>query len=172
MLRQAEGMEGDGEQGRPPVSGQPTAPPPDPALRLSADLYLLRSELRWRFSRASGPGGQNVNKTDARVELRFPLATTAMLPPLLKQRALARLGSRLVDGELVVVVEEHRSQWRNRQAAVERLLALLRQAITPPPPPRRATRPTRGSVERRLVAKRQRSGRKAQRRGGIRPEED
>ena len=146
--------------------------PPDPSLRIAPGLNLIRSELRWRFSRASGPGGQNVNKTDARVELLFPLATTTALPPLLKGRALQRLASRLVDGQLVLVAEEHRSQWRNRQAALERLLALLRQAIVPPPPPRRATRPSRGSVERRLAAKRQRSTRKAQRGGGIRPEED
>ena len=151
---------------------RPSLAPPDPSLRIAPGLNLIRSELRWRFSRASGPGGQNVNKTDARVELLFPLATTTALPPLLKGRALQRLASRLVEGQLVLVAEEHRSQWRNRQAALERLLALLRQAIVPPPPPRRATRPSRGSVERRLAAKRQRSTRKAQRGGGIRPEED
>lgn len=148
------------------------APDADPTLALGSGLALVRSELRWRFSRASGPGGQNVNKTDARVELLFPLASTAALPPVLRARALGRLASRLVEGQLVVVAEEHRSQWRNRQAALERLRELLRQAIAPPPPPRRATRPSRGSVERRLVAKRQRAVRKAQRRGGIRPEED
>lgn len=157
-------------------SGKPLREPPSPAadfaLALAPDLQLLRSELRWRFSRASGPGGQNVNKTDARVELRFPLATTAALPAPLRARAVARLAPRLVEGQLVVVAEEHRSQWRNRQAALERLRELLRQAIAPPPPPRRATRPSRGAVERRLVAKRQRAARKAQRGGSIRPEEE
>ena len=163
------GREGGPEKAAP---GDRAAPDADPALVLGPGLALVRSELRWRFSRASGPGGQNVNKTDARVELLFPLATTAALPPVLRARALGRLASRLVEGQLVVVAEEHRSQWRNRQAALERLRELLRQAIAPPPPPRRATRPSRGSVERRLVAKRQRAVRKAQRRGGIRPEED
>ena len=163
------GREGGSEGAAPGVR---TAADVDSALVIVPGLVLLRSELRWRFSRASGPGGQNVNKTDARVELRFPLATTAALPPVLRARALGRLASRLVEGQLVVVAEEHRSQWRNRQAALERLREQLRQAITPPPPPRRATRPSRGSVERRLVAKRQRAVRKAQRRGGIRPEED
>ena len=143
----------------------------DPALRIAPGLVLRRAELRWRFSRASGPGGQNVNKTDARVELLFPLASTAVLPEPLRQRALQRLGSRLVEGQLVVVAEEHRSQWRNRQAALERLVALLRQAISPPPPPRRATRPSRGSVERRLQAKRRRGARKAGRGGSINGEE-
>jgi len=163
------GRESGSEEAAPGVRAAPDA---DPALALGPGLALVRSELRWRFSRASGPGGQNVNKTDSRVELRFPLATTAALPAVLRARALGRLASRMVEGELVVVAEEHRSQWRNRQAALERLRELLRQAIAPPPPPRRATRPSRGSVERRLVAKRQRAGRKAQRRGGIRPEED
>jgi len=165
-------MEAGRERGSEEVAaGVRAAPDADPALALGPGLALVRSELSWRFSRASGPGGQNVNKTDSRVELRFPLATTAALPAVLRARALGRLASRLVEGELVVA-EEHRSQWRNRQAALERLRELLRQAIAPPPPPRRATRPSRGSVERRLVAKRQRAGRKAQRRGGIRPEED
>ncbi|MEY4807342.1 MAG: hypothetical protein RLZZ206_1731 [Cyanobacteriota bacterium] len=163
------GREGGSEGAAP---GDRTAPDADPALALGPGLALVRSELSWRFSRASGPGGQNVNKTDSRVELRFPLATTAALPAVLRARALGRLAPRLVEGELVVVAEEHRSQWRNRQAALERLRELLRQAIAPPPPPRRATRPSRGAVERRLVAKRQRAGRKAQRRGGLRPEED
>jgi len=167
--RMEAGREGGPEKAAP---GDRPAADADPALVLGPGLALVRSELRWRFSRASGPGGQNVNKTDARVELLFPLATTAALPPVLRARAQGRLASRLVEGQLVVVAEEHRSQWRNRQAALERLRELVRQAIAPPPPPRRATRPSRGSVERRLVAKRQRAGRKAQRRGGIRPEED
>ena len=120
-------------------------------------------ELRWRFSRSGGPGGQAVNTTDSRVELVFDLAATQALPPLLKERALARLGPRLVAGELVVVASEHRSQWRNRQAARRRLQALLEEALRPPPPPRRPTRPSRGSVERRLEAKRRRASIKSQR---------
>lgn len=149
-------------------SALPATPGPMPAAEaavwLNRELALPASELRWRFSRASGPGGQNVNRTDSRVELLFPLATSAALPPALRQRALRRLATRLVDGQLVVVAQEHRSQWRNRQAALERLAGLLREAITPPPPPRRPTRPSRGSVERRLAAKRQRSAIKGQRR--------
>jgi ribosome-associated protein len=104
-----------------------------------------------------------VNTTDSRVELVFDLAATQALPPLLKERALARLGPRLVAGELVVVASEHRSQWRNRQAARRRLQALLEEALRPPPPPRRPTRPSRGSVERRLEAKRRRASIKSQR---------
>ena len=105
-----------------------------------------------------------MNTTDSRVELVFDLAATQALPPLLKERALGRLGPRLVAGELVVVASEHRSQWRNRQAARRRLQALLEEALRPPPPPRRPTRPGRGAVERRLETKRRRASIKSQRR--------
>jgi ribosome-associated protein len=129
-----------------------------------AVLLIPAEELRWRFSRSGGPGGQAVNTTDSRVELVFDLAATQALPPLLKERALGRLGPRLVAGELVVVASEHRSQWRNRQAARRRLQALLEEALRPPPPPRRPTRPGRGAVERRLETKRRRASIKSQRR--------
>jgi ribosome-associated protein len=140
-----------------------------PDLPIDERWWIPAGELGWRFSRASGPGGQGVNTTDSRVELVFDLAATAALPEHLRQRALALLAERLVDGVLVVVAAEHRSQWLNRQAAQQRLAQLLRAAIKPPPPPRRATKPTRGSVERRLTAKRRRGGIKEQRRQ--RPEE-
>ncbi len=123
------------------------------------------AELGWRFSRSSGPGGQNVNSTDTRVELLFNLASSAALPPALKARALERLAPRLVDGALVIVASEHRSQWQNRVAAQRRLVDLLQGAIAPPAPPRRRTKPTRGSVERRLAAKKQRSAIKGKRQG-------
>jgi ribosome-associated protein len=124
------------------------------------------AELRWRFSRSSGPGGQHVNTTDSRVELLFDLqATTAVSAPL-RQRALERLGQRLLEGCVVIAASEHRSQWQNRVAAQRRLVELLLEALQPPPPPRRPTRPTRGSVQRRLEAKRQRSAVKQRRRGG------
>ena len=123
------------------------------------------AELGWRFSRSSGPGGQNVNSTDTRVELLFNLAASVALPAVLKARALERLAPRLVDGTLVIVASEHRSQWQNRVAAQRRLVGLLRAAIAPPAPPRRRTKPTRGSVERRLAAKKQRSAIKGKRLG-------
>jgi ribosome-associated protein len=111
------------------------------------------SELSWRFSRSSGPGGQGVNTTDSRVELSFDVAHSPSLPAHLRARALARLHPRLVDGVLTVVATEHRSQLRNRDAARERLVALLAAALAPDPPPRRPTRPTGGSRRRRLDAK-------------------
>jgi len=134
-----------------------------PDLPLTDTLTIPAGELGWRFSRSSGPGGQGVNTTDSRVELVFDLARTAALPLPLRTRALRRLDSRLVDGALVIVASEHRSQWLNRQEAQRRLVAVLREAIAPPAPPRRPTRPSRGAVERRLRAKRQRSALKGQR---------
>ncbi len=111
------------------------------------------SELSWRFSRSSGPGGQGVNTTDSRVELSFDVARSPTLPAHLRARALARLHRRLVDGVLTVVATDHRSQLRNRDAARERLIALLTAALAPDPPPRRPTRPTPGSRRRRLDTK-------------------
>ncbi len=135
-------------------------------LRLGARWVIPAAELRWRFSRSSGPGGEHVNTTDSRVELLFDLqATTAVSAPL-RQRALERLGPRLLEGCVVIAASEHRSQWQNRVAAQRRLVELLLEALQPPPPPRRPTRPTRGSVQRRLAAKRQRSAVKQRRRGG------
>ena len=140
---------------------------PGADLRVSPAVLISVAELRWRFSRSSGPGGQNVNTTDSRVELVFDLAGSPSLPPALRARALQRLAGRLVEGAMVIAASEHRSQWANRVAAQRRLVELLQEALRPPPPPRRPTRRTRGSVERRLEAKKQRSALKAQRRGPV-----
>ena len=121
-------------------------------------------ELSWRFSRSPGPGGQSVNTTDSQAELSFDLGQTAALPPDLRDRALAALAGRLVKGVVTVTASEFRSQLRNRQAAAERLSALLTEATAPPPQPRRRTRPTKGSVERRLAEKQRRSETKRLRR--------
>lgn len=135
-------------------------------------VCIPAAALRWRFSRSSGPGGQHVNTTDSRVELVFDLAASEALGPVLKARALRRLQARLVEGCLVIAASEHRSQWQNRVAAQRRLVVLLQEALQPPPPPRRATRPTRGSVQRRLAAKQRRSAIKGQRQGRLRLPDD
>ncbi len=137
-------------------------------LHVRGSLALPERELRWRFSRASGPGGQGVNTTDSRVELTFDLARSPSIPDELRERALARLAGRLVDGALTVVASEHRSQLRNRDAARNRLAAALRDAMAPDPPKRRPTRPSAGAKRRRLDAKTRR-GRVKRLRG--RPEE-
>ncbi|MFI1165937.1 alternative ribosome rescue aminoacyl-tRNA hydrolase ArfB [Streptomyces sp. NPDC020801] len=128
-------------------------------------VALPEAELAWRFSRSSGPGGQHVNTSDSRVELSFDLANTESLPEVWKQRALERLAGRLVGGVLTVRASEHRSQWRNREAAAVRLAALLAEATAPPPRPRRPTRIPRGINERRLREKKQRSQTKRGRSG-------
>jgi ribosome-associated protein len=126
-------------------------------LPVRGSVVIPESELRWRFSKSSGPGGQSVNTTDSRVELVFDVAGSKALAPILRARALERLENRLTDGILTIVASEHKSQWRNREAARARLAALLRDAIAPPPRQRRATRPSKASVQRRLDAKRRRS---------------
>ncbi|WP_030380086.1 MULTISPECIES: alternative ribosome rescue aminoacyl-tRNA hydrolase ArfB [unclassified Streptomyces] len=128
-------------------------------------VVLPESELVWRFSRSSGPGGQHVNTTDTQVEVRFDVARTEALPEVWKRRALERLAGRLVDGVLSVRASEHRSQWRNREAAAVRLASLLAEATAPPPKPRRATRIPRGINERRLREKKQRAETKRGRSG-------
>ncbi|GAC1443865.1 MAG: alternative ribosome rescue aminoacyl-tRNA hydrolase ArfB [Mycobacteriales bacterium] len=125
-------------------------------LQVTPFVIVPEAELSWRFSRSSGPGGQSVNTTDSRAELCYDVARSS-LPDNLKQRALAALAGRLVDGVLTIAASEQRSQLQNREAAEQRLIGLLRAALAPPAPPRRATRPTRGSKERRLTVKRQRS---------------
>jgi ribosome-associated protein len=116
-----------------------------------------------RFSRSSGPGGQGVNTTDSRVELSWDVDRSAVLSDVQRSRLSAGLGHRLVDGVLTVTASEHREQRRNRDAAAHRLVALVADAVAPPGPARRATRRTRGSQERRLSAKKQRSATKRMR---------
>ncbi len=124
---------------------------------MTRSVVVPPHELQWRFSRASGPGGQGVNTTDSRVELSLDLTTSTAFSPLMRERALTRLANRLVDGVLTITASEHRSQLRNRQAALARLADTLRDAVAPPAAPRRPTRPTKAAKERRLAAKRRRS---------------
>lgn len=127
-------------------------------------LLIPEAELRERFSRSSGPGGQGVNTADSRVELSFDLANSSSVPGYLRERMLERLAGRLVDGVLTIAASEHRAQLANREAARARLVALLREAAAPPPPPRRPTKPSRAAKRRRLDAKRRRSEVKKNRR--------
>ncbi|MCR3746754.1 ribosome-associated protein [Lentzea californiensis] len=126
-------------------------------MTVTRTLVLPASELRERFSRSGGPGGQGVNTADSRVELSFDLAASPSIPAHLKQRMLDRLAGRLVDGVLTIAASEHRAQLQNRAAARERLAVILREAAAPPPPVRRATKPTRGSQERRIASKKRRA---------------
>lgn len=128
---------------------------PGPLL-VTAGWTVPEAELSWRFSRSSGPGGQSVNTSDSRAELSYDVAASTSIPAHLQDRALARLTARLVNGVITIAASEQRSQLQNREAAERRLAQLLREAVAPPPRARRPTRPTRGSVERRIAGKKQR----------------
>lgn len=127
-------------------------------------LTIPSSALRWRFTRSPGPGGQGVNTTDSRVELLVDLANCTCLGPFRRARLLDHFQNRLVEGCLRVVVAEERSQWQNRQKALHRLAELLREGLQPPSRSRKATRPGRGAVKRRLDTKKKRGDLKRQRR--------
>lgn len=125
-------------------------------LRVSPSVTIPAAELRWRFSRSSGAGGQHVNTSDTRVELSWDLAGSSALDEQQKARARRRLGDALVDGVITIAASERRSQLRNREAAMARLAELVAEAVAPPPPPRRPTRPSRSSQQRRVDAKKRR----------------
>ncbi|MDR3496840.1 MAG: alternative ribosome rescue aminoacyl-tRNA hydrolase ArfB [Ancalomicrobiaceae bacterium] len=124
------------------------------AIEITAAIALDDEEFVESFMRASGPGGQNVNKVSTAVDLRFDVAATPNLPDLVKWRLSRLAGRRMtLDGVVVIRADRFRTQERNRADARERMIALIREAAEPRPPPRRPTRRTRASKERRLDAK-------------------
>ena len=135
-----------------------------PQRGLPAGLTIPDAELVERFSRSSGPGGQSVNTTDSRVELRWDVVASAVLSDSQRARLLDGLEHRLVDGVLSIVAAEQRSQRHNRDAARARLAALVAQALSPAAPARRATRPSRAAKARRVDSKRRHAILKASRR--------
>jgi ribosome-associated protein len=141
-------------------------------VRITPEVAVPVAELEFRASRASGPGGQGVNTTDSRVELRFDLAGSPSLSDEAKELALRRLGPRVDSGGVLrVVAQAQRSQLANRRAAVERFAELLAAALATPRA-RRPTRPTRASTARRVESKRRRSATKRLRDRPRRPDED
>jgi ribosome-associated protein len=127
-------------------------------------IQLNEDELHFSFTLASGPGGQNVNKVATAVQLRFDVAHTPSLPDDVRQRLLKLAGRRVTrEGELLITARRYRSQERNRQDAIERLVALIRRAAERPKP-RRKTRPSQAARQRRLEEKRRHGERKQQRR--------
>ena len=125
-------------------------------IRVTPSIAIDESEIEESFVRASGPGGQHVNKTSSAVQLRFDVRRSPSLPNDVALRLMRLAGSRLTqDGVLVITAQSHRSQKMNRDEALERLLELIREAAVPPVP-RRATKPTKASKERRLEGKKRR----------------
>ena len=127
---------------------------PGEDLRLGR-IVIPASELEWRFSSSGGPGGQHANTSNTRAEVAFDIAGSPSLSPTIRERLVAKLGQ-----EVAVTSSEHRSQYQNRRAALQRLEAVLRSALVVPRK-RVATRPTLGSQERRLDDKRQQADRRA-----------
>jgi ribosome-associated protein len=133
-------------------------------LEISPALTIPASELGWRFSRSSGPGGQHVNTSDSRVELFWSVVDSAVLDEAQRLRLTTRLRRHLIAGVITVTASERRSQLRNREIALGKLADLITAGLAPDAARRRATRPTRGSARRYLAVKQQRSATKQQRR--------
>lgn len=125
-------------------------------VQLRSGVVVPVDALTWRFSRSSGPGGQGVNTADSRVELLVDLDAVAWRAPEQLARVREAVAHRLEGDSLTVVASEFRSQLRNREAALERVVRLLDDALAPPPPPRRASRPSRASRVRRTETERRR----------------
>ena len=136
-------------------------------LRINTKLEIPGNEIKWRFSRASGAGGQNVNKTDSRAEIVFNVSESKTLTPYQKYRISIQDEVKLSNGCICIVVQDKRTQYQNRQLALSRLTSTLRELLKPPRKERRETIPTRSSQRRRVESKKKRGELKRNRQSKI-----
>tara|TARA_B100000965_G_scaffold282828_1_gene240730 strand:- start:131 stop:553 length:423 start_codon:yes stop_codon:yes gene_type:complete len=136
-------------------------------LIINSKLEIPASEIQWRFSRSSGSGGQNVNKTDSRVEIVFNVSESKSLNPYQKHRIINQGEIKLSNDCICIVVQDKRSQYQNRQLALSRLASTLKALLKPPPKTRRVTIPTRSSQRRRIESKKKRGQLKKNRQSKI-----
>ena len=122
-------------------------------LRINTNLEIPTNEIEWRFSRSSGAGGQNVNKTDSRVEIIFNVSKSKTLTPYQKHRISIQNEVKLINGSICIAVRNKRTQYQNRQLALIRLASILRELLKPPPKKRRETIPTHSSKMKRIESK-------------------
>ena len=136
-------------------------------LRINSKLEIPGNEIKWRFSRSSGAGGQNVNKTDSRAEIVFNVSESKTLTPYQKYRISIQDEVKLSNGCICIAVQDKRTQYQNRQLAITRLTSTLRDLLKPPPKTRRETIPTRSSQRRRIESKKKRGELKRNRQSNI-----
>ena len=136
-------------------------------LAINSKLEIPISEIQWRFSRSSGAGGQNVNKTDSRVEIVFNVSESKTLTPFQKHRISIQDEVKLINGCICIAVQNKRTQYKNRQLALSRLASTLRELLKPPPKKRRETIPTRASQRKRIESKKKRGELKKNRQSKI-----
>ena len=136
-------------------------------LRINTKLEIPANEIQWRFSRSSGAGGQNVNKTDSRAEIVFNVSESKTLTPYQKNRISIQDEVKLTNGCICIAVQDKRTQYQNRQLALSRLASTLRELLQPPPKKRRETIPTRSSQKKRVESKKKRSELKRNRQSKI-----
>ena len=136
-------------------------------LRINTKVEIPANEIQWRFSKSSGAGGQNVNKTDTRAEIVFNVSESKTLTPYQKHRISVQDEVKLINGSICIAVQDKRTQYQNRQLALSRLASTLREILKPPPKKRRETIPTRSSQKKRVDSKKKRGELKKSRQSKI-----
>tara|TARA_Y100001968_G_C19408430_1_gene745011 strand:- start:1199 stop:1651 length:453 start_codon:yes stop_codon:yes gene_type:complete len=136
-------------------------------LKINSNLEIPSNEIKWRFSRSSGAGGQNVNKTDSRVEIVFDVSESKALSLYQKHKISVQNEIKLINGSICIAVQDKRTQYQNRKLALSRLASILRELLKPPPKKRRKTIPTRSSQKKRVETKKQRGELKRKRQSKI-----